>query len=74
MRTTLNLDEDVMRAIRALSHERGESLGAVVSDLVREALRPPEARSYRSDFPVFQVREGTGPITPEMVDAALEDT
>ncbi len=74
MRTTLNLEDDVVRAVRSLARERGESLGAVVSDLVRRALRAPEEVAYSSDFPVFRVREGTPPITPEMVREALEDS
>jgi hypothetical protein len=73
MRTTLNLEEDVIRAARSLARERGVSLGAVVSDLVRQALRPPGRPTYQGGFPVFQVREGAPPITPEMVRSALED-
>ena len=74
MRTTLNLDDDVMRAVRSLARERGESLGAVVSSLVRDALRPPDRIRYERDFPVFTVRENAEPITPEMVESALEDS
>ena len=74
MRTTVNLDEDVLRAARSLARERGESLGDVISGLVRQALRPPEQVTYERDFPVFQVREGAAPITPEMVEAALEES
>lgn len=73
MRTTINLDEDVMRAVRSLAKERGESLGAVVSALIRKALRAPAEITYSGDFPVFRVREDAPPITPEMVEAARED-
>lgn len=73
MRTTVNLDEDVMRAIRSLARERGESLGSVISSLVRQALRRPDSTGYDMDLPVFMVREDAPPITPEMVQAALED-
>ncbi len=73
MRTTLNLDPDVLRAVKSLARERGASLGAVVSALVREALRPPDRATYGSGFPVFEVREGAAPITLEMVKSALED-
>lgn len=73
MRTTVNLDEDVMRAIRSLARERGESLGSVISTLVREALRRPEPVHYEMDVPVFHVREDAPPLTPEMVRSALED-
>jgi len=74
MRTTVNLDEDVLRAVRSLARERRESLGGVISALVRGALRPPERVAYEADFPVFEVREGAPPITPEMVDSALEES
>ncbi len=74
MRTTVNLDADVMRAVRSLARERDESLGTVISALVREALSPPAQVTYEQDFPVFQVREGSPPITPEMVESALEDS
>ena len=67
MRTTVNLDDDVLRAIRSLARERRESLGEVISSLVREALRPPEKVTYEGEFPVFRVGEGAAPITPEMV-------
>lgn len=73
MRTTVNLDAEVLRAVRSLARERQESLGTVISALVREALRPPDRVQYESDFPVFQVKEGSPPITPEMVESALED-
>ena len=74
MRTTVNLDEDVLRAIRSLARGRRASLGEVISTLVRDAMRPPERVSYEADFPVFEVREGAPPITPEMVESALEES
>ena len=73
MRTTINLDEDVLRAARSLADERGESLGTVVSELARKGLRPALESGYEGDFPVFSVREGAAPITPEMVDEAVGD-
>ena len=74
MRTTVNLDEEVLRAVRSLARESGQSLGDVISALVREALRPPDDIAYEGAFPVFRVREGAAPITPEMVESALEET
>lgn len=74
MRTTLNLDDDLLRAAKSLARQRGESLGAVVSSLLREALAPAPDLAYEMDVPVFVVREGAAPITPEMVEAAGEDS
>jgi hypothetical protein len=45
----------------------------VVSRLLREALAPELDLAYEMDVPVFIVREGAPPITPEMVEAAGED-
>jgi hypothetical protein len=45
----------------------------VVSRLLREALAPELDLAYEMDVPVFAVREGAPPITPEMVEAAGED-
>jgi len=73
MRTTLNLDDDLLHAVRSLARERGQSLGDVVSSLIRRGLKPPEEIRYHRDVPVFMVRENAPPITPDMVESALED-
>lgn len=73
MRTTLNIDDDVLRAARSLAEEERKSLGAVVSDLIRRALTPDDRTRYQGEFPVFRVREGTPPLTPEMVARALDE-
>ena len=69
----VRLEEEVLRAVKSIARDRGVSLGTVVSDLLRQALRLPERVAYDRDFPVFEVREGTAPLTPEMVRAALDD-
>jgi len=73
MRTTLNLEDGVLRAVRSLARERGESLGTVVSSLLRRAPGPEPELHYEHEVPVFVVREDAPPITPEMVESALED-
>lgn len=66
MRTTVTLDDDVARVVRALARERNTTMGRVLSDLVKKGLQAG-ATSYISDgpdnLPVFQVREGSPPIT-----------
>lgn len=73
MRTTLNIEDDVLRAARALAKERQTSLGKVVSDLLRRALAPDRAATYRDEVPVFRVDEAATPITPDMVRQALDE-
>ena len=38
MRTTINLDDDVLLAARGLARRNGTSIGAVVSELARKGL------------------------------------
>ena len=74
MRTTLRIDEDVMRAARSLARSEGRTVGEVLSALARKGLQPsPPRRRSRSGLPTFDVPEGTAPLTPEMVREALED-
>jgi hypothetical protein len=72
MRITVDLNDDVMGAVRMLARERGESLGAVISALVRERLRIPESDQHDVDVPVFRVSDDAPPLTPEMVSSVLE--
>lgn len=72
MRTTLDLDEDVVTAARELAAIEGRSLGTVISELARRGLTP--ARIEADDgLPVVRVPAGTPPITPEMVRRALDE-
>jgi hypothetical protein len=72
MRTTLNLDDDVVAAARELAAANRRSLGAVVSDLARRGLTPARVDAD-GDLPVIRVPAGTPPITPEMVRRALDE-
>lgn len=72
MRTTLNIDDDLLAVARALAEEEGRSLGEVVSRLLRRALEPAPV-DYEDGFPVFRVPPGTAPITSEMVRRALDE-
>ena len=74
MRTTLNLDEDVMEAARALADSERRPLGQVISELARRGLAPREVRLGDEDgFPVFSVNQGAPAITPEMVEAGMDE-
>lgn len=72
MRTTLNIDDDVMRVVRSLASHQGKPVGQVVSELVRRGLKPA-APSRQEGFPLFDVPGNAPAITPEMVRDALDD-
>jgi hypothetical protein len=57
MRTTIDLDEDVLSATKSLSQQRGLPMGKVVSELVRRALRPASAPRMRNGVPLFPLRK-----------------
>jgi hypothetical protein len=47
MRTTLDIDDPILREVKAIREREGRSIGAVVSELLAEALarrRPPRTR------------------------------
>ena len=72
MRTTLNLDDDVIVAARELAASERRTLGSVISELARRGLTP--ARLETADgLPVIRVPAGTPPITPAMVRRALDE-
>lgn len=72
MRTTLEIDDDVVTAARELAALERRSLGAVISELARRGLTPSAVESD-GGLPVIRVPAGTPPITPEMVRRALDE-
>lgn len=72
MRTTLDIDETVLAAARAIAEAERRSVGAIVSELARRGLEPVTGRD-EDGFPVFEVPAGTPPLTPELVRQALDE-
>ncbi len=50
MRTTLDIDDPILREIKALHEREGRSMGAVVSELVAEALARRRSSRARPPF------------------------
>ena len=77
MRTTVDLDDDVLAAVRSLARAQGRSMGAVLSALARRGLadrtKIAEDTSGSGGFPVFDVPSGGRPITSEMVREIQDD-
>jgi hypothetical protein len=71
MRTTLSLDEDILRAAKSLAQAQAISLGAAVSELARRGLQRSRPAGT-DDFPVFRVSPNARAITLEDVKS-LED-
>lgn len=72
MRTTLEIDDDVVMAARELAAAERRSLGSVISQLARRGLTPARI-DVDGRFPVIRMPPGTPAITPEMVRRALDE-
>lgn len=73
MRTTLDLDDTVIRAARTLAAQR-EISGAAVSELALRGLRPSTSTSTTSTgFPVRSPISADHVITDELVATYQED-
>lgn len=58
MRTTLDVDEDLLLAARDLAQQRRVSMGRVVSELLRKALKPGDSHRIRNGVPLFTPQRG----------------
>ncbi|MBI3399980.1 MAG: CopG family transcriptional regulator [Acidobacteria bacterium] len=71
MRTTLDLDEDVLHAAKELAARNGRTAGQVLSDLARAALAPKHTMKVRNGVPLLPHRPGRI-VTVQMVEDALD--
>ena len=74
VRTTLDLDDDVLLAAKELAVARRTTAGKVVSDLVRQALTPTRTARLRNGVPVLTSRPaGTPRPTMKHVNDLRDD-
>ena len=78
MRTTLNIDDDVLIAIKELARRESKSLGDVTSNLLRRSLTHSVAdgtedtgQEFEFGFHPFPKRGGI--VTNEMIDRLREE-
>jgi hypothetical protein len=69
MRTTLDIDEDVLLAAKEMAALKRTSTGKVLSELARQALSPSDAApDIRSGVPLLPKRPGERPVSMELVN------
>jgi len=75
MRTTLDIDDDILQAAKELARAEKKTAGKVLSDLARKALTRP---AERLDIDSLEMRDGWyvlpsrgGVITKELVDRLI---
>jgi len=73
MRTTLAIDDDVLIAAKAIAQQERRSVGDVVSDLARRALRRPEPSAFRNGVTLLARGDDRAVVTLETVNALRDD-
>lgn len=74
MRTTLDIDDDVLQAAKELAALHGKTAGQVVSELARRALTPATTHRLRNGVPVLPRRPAGSPRpTMRLVNELRDD-
>ena len=74
MRTTLSIDDDVLAAAKGLAALQHRSVGEVISELTRQALRPNAQKAKaRNGIPLLPVRTGAAAVTLELVNQLRDE-
>ena len=74
MRTTLTIDDDVLLAAKAMAQRQRSSVGEVITALVRQSLRPDQAKSgTRNGILLLAPRSVPEPVTLELVNQLRDE-
>lgn len=73
MRTTLTIDDDVLAAARVMAEREDRSVGAVVSDLMRRALKPAPAQTMRNGRRLLPISNPGAVVTLEIVNRLRDE-
>lgn len=73
MRTTLDIDEDVLEAAKEIGAMRRKTAGQVISEYARAAMIPPRTYSERNGVPILRRRVPRRVITTAEVKRLQED-
>lgn len=72
MRTTLAIDDDVLEAAKAIAGQSHRTVGDVISDLARRALKRPQEARERNGIPLLPARSGVV-VTLAIVNALRDE-
>ena len=63
VRTTLDIDDDVLQAAKELGAMRKKTAGQILSELARKGLYRPQKHAVRNGVPIIQRQPGSPVIT-----------
>lgn len=73
MRTTIDLEDDILIAIKAIANQKQKSMGAIVSDLLREALSGPNSLEIRNGIPLLPKKKNGKVVTLDLVNQLRDE-
>jgi hypothetical protein len=73
MRTTLNLEDDVVQMVRSYAESRSLSLGKAVCELVRMGFRPPMRTRIVNGIHVVDLPPDSPRITTQRVKELMDE-
>ena len=74
MRTTMDIEDDVLLAAKEIARNRHVPVGKVLSDLVRQAMTRQPASATRGNVPLFPVQPDAGVVSLELVNQLRDET
>ena len=73
MRTTLDIDDDILHAVEGIAAQSGKSIGKVLSELARSALGDLSHIGTRNGFPLFEIRADSETVTLEQINELRDE-
>ncbi len=74
MRTTLDIEDEILLTVKEIALQRKMSAGSVVSSLLREALLPKSFKpEYRNGVPLLPRRQIGPVVTMELVNRLRDE-
>jgi hypothetical protein len=73
MRTTLELNDDLVREAKSLARKRGVSLGRVISDLALQSLTAAAPPKYRNGVRLLESKPGAPRADMELVNRLRDE-
>ena len=74
MRTTLNIEDDVLRAAKEIAQQRKTTVGRVLSDLARKSLTRKAPVSKKNGLPLFPIQPEAQVVTLELVNQLRDES
>ena len=74
MRTTIDIDEDILTVTKEIAQREGLSMGKVLSNLVRLALTRQSDLQYRNEVPLFPRNPSSQVVTLDLINQLRDET